>query len=246
MHLLILKKLPIGLKERLKSSLSIEDMLKLEGYNENDQEYEYQTQKSSNSFFKIPIFQPTAAAAMMYNVSMHKQQQQQKNQQKSDELGELMKKTLSNSSLNKMANLVSVEDVNEIQNVSRPVIEITNGKIPGALIAQVLRKEDEDPSKKSQKLFPHICLRCRKETSTCNIGVQTVAKDLSNENLKIIYARSNFNESLLRSKTVGTGLSNLKDDKELNETMRSNSGGVYSKHDQNNLWNDVDINTVAY
>ena len=53
-------------KERLGSYLTSDELYKLE-CTANEKELEKQRSQSS-SFFKIPIFQPTAAAAMMYNM----------------------------------------------------------------------------------------------------------------------------------------------------------------------------------
>ncbi len=67
--------------------LSEEEILELERFNEIDTpEYE---KKNSNSLFKLPIFQPTAAAAMMYNmqnVTVQREMQKQLKTVTSNEL----------------------------------------------------------------------------------------------------------------------------------------------------------------
>lgn len=59
--------LPVNLKERLRSHLSNEEITKLE-YEEPSDNFDQQQSQNTNSFIKLPIFQPTAAAAMMYNM----------------------------------------------------------------------------------------------------------------------------------------------------------------------------------
>ena len=57
----------MNLKERLRSHLSNEEITKLE-YEEPSDNFDQQQSQNTNSFIKLPIFQPTAAAAMMYNM----------------------------------------------------------------------------------------------------------------------------------------------------------------------------------
>ena len=96
--------LPSNLKDRLKSMLSMEEMMKLESVSlkeENEKEAAV-----AASALKIPIFQPTAAVAMMYNMQNnslqreklkikrqedhHLQQQQQHQQQQQQQTQSLL------------------------------------------------------------------------------------------------------------------------------------------------------------
>ena len=138
-------------------------------------ENEYQKQKSnSNSLFKIPIFQPTAAAAMMY---MNSTSMQQRTKQ-------LDLETSANQPTNGFTQEVTVNEENETKNA---------GKVSSLLIAQLLKKEAEPPSKKSFKLFPYVCMRCRKESVFCSTSVQYDASDLTQQDFSslstIKYAR---------------------------------------------------------
>lgn len=66
----------MDLKDRLRSYLSEDEIIRLETGGDNEAEINKQ---NSNSVLKIPIFQPTAAAAMMYNIQSATLQRKTKN-----------------------------------------------------------------------------------------------------------------------------------------------------------------------
>lgn len=66
--------MPSNLKDRLKPLLTEKEVTDLQDTTENE--------STSNSLFKLPVFQPSAAAAMMYNmqnVSVQRELQRQQN-----------------------------------------------------------------------------------------------------------------------------------------------------------------------
>lgn len=148
------------MKDRLKSYLSIEDTMKLE--EDFQKETDNELKKQNSSIFKIPIFQPTAAAAMMYNMQNVTMQHQQRSKQQ-----------LENQNGN--------EDlINNTGTKTNSLITDT-GKVSSLLIAQVLKKEADPPSKKQQKLLPYVCLRCRKESLICSSPSQYDLNDLNSD-----------------------------------------------------------------
>lgn len=175
--------LPINLKDRLKSILTEEELRNLSDQGEIDSlEYE---KKNANSLFKLPIFQPSAAAAMMYNMQNVSVQRELQKQHTNDPL------------IQPNEHVLSLNDASTQSNEQEPQLDstkmslnfdnlTTNGRLSSSLIGQVLRKDLESPSKKSFKLFPYICLRCKKESVICDQSSQTDLHDLYNENLIVL------------------------------------------------------------
>jgi len=125
-------------------------------------ETDNELKKQNSSIFKIPIFQPTAAAAMMYNMQNVTMQQQQRTKQQ-------------------LENQNGSEDlINNTGTKTNSLITDT-GKVSSLLIAQVLKKEADPPSKKQQKLLPYVCLRCRKESLICSSPSQYDLNDLNSD-----------------------------------------------------------------
>lgn len=196
------KSLPIDLKERLKSMMTEEEVLDLE--EKEDQEFE-----KSNSLFKLPVFQPSAAAAMMYNiqnVSVQREIQKQHNIDTND--SHFM---LQLPDQNDTGSSQSIESMNETHPVSSRTLNLSIESLNKNRIAQILRKDTESPSKKSFKLFPYICLRCKKETVICEQSSQFDLSDLALEsNVKTLFARPKVQPTIGRSHTVGTDMSTMK------------------------------------
>ena len=136
----------------MKAYLSTEEILQLEldcDTNSN----ELTKQSASNSILKLPVFQPTAAAAMMYQIQSTSQQKEKQ---------KILKKLPNQMSLNNLyvnQNLAKkspvlnspIDGMVEI-NLERPT-SLNAGKVSSSLIANILRKESEDFSKKSYKLL---------------------------------------------------------------------------------------------
>jgi len=59
------------------------------------------------------------------------------------------------------------------------------GKISSLLIAQILKKDAEQPSMLKHHLFPYVCMRCRKESVFCSSSVQTEDDDLIQQTTSI-------------------------------------------------------------
>ena len=74
------------------------------------------------------------------------------------------------------------------------------------MIAQVLKKDTEAPSKMSYKLLPYICLRCKIQTVICDQPSQTDPNDLLNNNLKILNGNP-MNPFIYKAKTVANDMS---------------------------------------
>ena len=197
-------KLPINLKGRLKSILTDEEIMALED-TENAIEYE---RKNANSLFKLPVFQPSAAAAMMYNiqnVSVQREMQKQLNNELTKENNENFV-SLSRNVSQSGSNECEIE--NEYRGTNKNPNSDKFGRISSSLIAQVLKKENESPSKKSFKLFPYICLRCRKETVICDTAAQTGYLDESEYKTLLPRPVVRQQEKISRSHTIGNDLVN--------------------------------------
>lgn len=196
---LFIFKLPLNLKDRLRECLTAEELMKLEGA-----ELEAENKKPMAQF-KIPVFQPTAAAAMMYGYSSIQREkskiaQQQQQQQQQDE-----------------ENQRRVTD---------------DGRVSSSLIAELIKKDlsaSSDKAKKSFKLFPYLCMRCKKEVVMCDSPAQTNSDP--NDYVRVLDARprsilaavafqksaeslhvpsSGSASSLTKSKTIGTKLSDTR------------------------------------
>jgi hypothetical protein len=196
-------KLPLNLKERLKPCMTADELMRLE----NDESHEAEMKKQSSSF-KIPMNQPTAAAAMMYNM----QASQRERLMKITEKANLM--TSSNNGL--------MPTEGDIQT------RITHdGRVASSFIADVLKKDTNSKSKMAFKLFPYVCLRCKKELVLCDSPTQTAEEDLNGSSTcKVLNttSRSILGDLLLvRSKTVGDKLSQTVDEK--SSDSKSNSRG---------------------
>lgn len=197
----------------MKAYLSTEEILQLEldcDTNSN----ELTKQSASNSILKLPVFQPTAAAAMMYQIQSTSQQKEKR---------KILKKLPNQMSLNNLyvnQNLAKkspmlnspIDGMVEI-NLERPT-SLNTGKVSSSLIANILKKESEDFSKKSYKLLPYICLRCKKDVILCDSPTQTNPNDLDESNcLKFKFANQinpyASSTQFLRSKTIGNDLSKV-------------------------------------
>lgn len=193
------------MKQRLKSYLSPEEILKLEYDDDKEKEQQKQT---TNSLLKFPIFQPTAAAAaMMFN--MHNSQQKEK----------LKSKKIEESTSNPSTNFVSITLFDQ-ENESRKslatnpantnnTVDNNAGKVSSMLLANILKKDNEEFSKKSCKLLPYICIKCKKDLHLCDTPVQTNPSDLNEIGLKVIYPNTQKDPIINRSKSIGFGLSKL-------------------------------------
>ena len=211
----------MNLKERLKAYLSPDEIVQLELQGET---YfgEISKQSNSNSILKLPVFQPTAAAAMMYNIQNSQQMEKLKVKKNEMSLNNLyVNQNLVKKSTSPMleSNTLDVNLVNEIlskrspseQTLERP-LSINSGKVSSSLIANVLKKDSEDYSKKSYKLLPYICLRCKKDVVLCDSPAQTNPNDLDEKNcFRVKFAKEPelVSSQFLRSKTIGFGMSKM-------------------------------------
>lgn len=186
--------------------LTAEELIRLESDEDDDAEI-----KKQNSSIKIPAIQPTAAAAMMYNIQLNQRERTTKTNRKFDES-------------------CSLSDSGQVR--------ITNdGKVSSSLIADLLKKDSSSKSKMSFKLFPYVCLRCKKEVILCDSPSQTNSNDLeTNNDSKILNAmpRSILNDLRThKSKSIGSKLCEMTqntdfDSNNLNKLMeqdKSNSVG---------------------
>lgn len=188
------------------------------------EDLEYQKQKS-NSLFKIPIFQPSAAAAMMYN--MQNVSIQQRNLKQIDSEQEDSSKSYFNP-LNYVPSFFETKNETKSDEASNE-----NGKISSKLIAQILKKEPDAPSKKSFKLFPYVCLRCKKETVICSSSAQYDINDLSVETLAVKFATKQIleNENDLMSNKIGSNnIENVYEDKQKNSGDLTNTS-IFNRAD---------------
>ncbi len=166
-----------------------EELAKLESQSEgkNDLAYDYKRQ-ASNPLFKLPIFQPTAAAAIMYNfqtVQNHKNE----------------KSVLSDASLDSHSDsiVIDMDRMNGTRNSGENRVE--QGRVSSKLIAQIL-KNDNQFSKPfgSFKLAPYVCSECKRHITLNESQTQT---DGSNE------GEQKSAIGLFRSNTVANGLLNV-------------------------------------
>ncbi len=222
-------KLPNSLKNRLKTVLTDEEVLDLE---DNDELEKLENEKkSANSLFKLPVFQPSAAAAMMYNmqsVSLKREIQKQQNIDANESNNNQVLIQLS-SDQNDSSSIHSVESMNDNLsseiNLKKMNLSLDNltksGKVSSSKIAQILRKDLDSPSKKSLKFFPYICLRCKKETIICDQPTQTDHNDLKQESgLHSIFPKPPTPKKIIRASTVEANLSSMKDN-----SFKDSSGG---------------------
>ncbi len=221
------------MKDRLRTILTDDEVLDLE---ENDEleKLEYE-KKNSNTLFKLPVFQPSAAAAMMYNmqnVSMQREMQKQQTIDANETTNQVLIQL--SSEQNDASSIHSVESINENPsaeiNLKKMNLSLDNlnrtGKVSSSKIAQILKKDLESPSKKAMKLFPYICLRCRKEVLTCDEPTQTDSNDLSQDtSLKYIFPKPSTPKKIIRASTVEANMSSMKD-KALQDSS-DGRGGVF-------------------
>ncbi|CAF1051263.1 unnamed protein product [Brachionus calyciflorus] len=170
------RSLPSSIKDRLKTQLPVEEISKLE-LHEQELNTDQIVQKSNP---KIPIFQPSAAAALMYTYQNDKNLMKKKIENECDYIG------------------INLD------------VDSENGLVSTSLLAQVLKKESDEKAKKSLKLFPYVCLRCKKQTILCDSPSQT-GEDFNNatEDDKIMIGKPRnilSNEAFLRSKSIGNRL----------------------------------------
>lgn len=213
------------MKDRLKSILTNDEILDLQsqGYVEEEEE----RKNKESSLFKLPIFQPSAAAAMMYNMqNVNVQREIQRhttptepqiiNQNHLISLDEASTQYQTEDMSRSNCSLEKFDAMNK-SNLSLDNLNLHshNGKISSSLIANVLRKEPGSPSKRSQ-LFPYICLRCKKQTVIHDQSTQYDSTDLTSHKLKELKSTSPEQRramlNLHKAKTVGSNLSNLKND----------------------------------
>ena len=210
---LIFSKLPVNLKERLKAYLSPDEIIQLELDSETHSN-ELTKQSASNSILKLPVFQPTAAAAMMYQIQSTSQQKEKlKIMKKTSDLMSINNLYVNQNLAKKSPVLNSPIDGSASISLERPT-SLNSGKISSGLIASILKKDSEDFSKKSYKLLPYICLQCKKDVVLCDSPTQTNPNDLDETNcLKIKFANQinpyASSSQFLRSKTIGSGLSKV-------------------------------------
>ncbi|RNA07603.1 tight junction-associated 1-like [Brachionus plicatilis] len=158
------KSLPNSIRNRLKSHLSHEDIEKLKTDNSNGT----QTQ----TIPKIPIFQPSAAAALMYTYQNERVRQ----------------------------NKIDEEEPND---------DIDHGYVSTSLLAHVLKIENEEKTKNPIRLYPHICLRCKKQLVLVDTETQTEQNHGKCDETKILMAKPRSilsNEPFSRSKSIGNNL----------------------------------------
>jgi hypothetical protein len=199
-------KLPINLKERVRSRLSPEEVLHLESGSEAIiEKSSKESLFAATSSIKLPVFQPTAAAAMMYAASM-----QVANQKRIDN-EQPSRNNSSSLSLNDVENYTSLTMKNNN-------VDFENSTVSAKLLAEVLKKDSDISSKK--KLFPYICLRCKKEMIVCESTSQTNLDDLNDPENRVACGNSNAftpfpvnytGEHMTRSKTVGNKLFEVSD-----------------------------------
>lgn len=161
------KSLPYSIKNRLKTHLSNADIEKLETDNGADIQ--------PKTIPKIPIFQPSAAAALMYTYQNERERK----------------------------NKINEEESNDV---------VDNGYVSTSILANVLKKENEEISKNSVRFYPHVCLRCKRQSVLIDSFSQTEQNNLEDDGSKILIAKPRnifSNESFLRSKSIGNRLANL-------------------------------------
>lgn len=200
--------LPINLKDRLKSILTDEEITELRGQHDSEAEYE---KKNANSLFKLPIFQPSAAA-MMYSMQNQEVLKHQ-NIESSDHVINLNDSASSlhednNRSSNSLDNVI--EHQTAIEN-----IHANKGRVSSHLIAKALKNSQDTPSKKEFRQFSYICLRCKKNTMLCDESSQFECDDLNSDGLKIMEPRDS-KPKIMKSATIATELASMNETKLMN------------------------------
>jgi hypothetical protein len=218
-YLFDLFKLPLNFRERLGDYLPHDEIHRLE--NAADAEAERKT----GSLFKIPMFQPTAAAAIMYN--MQNVTIKQHNQRHSVNPNETKKD-------------------NDL---------LQESTVPATLIARVLKKDTETRQKlfpyvctkcKTDKWPCDSSTQTHADISTeesCDDKIMYANKDFNSTSL--------FN----RTKSLATSLNEFSSNKiltineesELQNTL-SNTNQMRSKANRSKLdsWTDLDVDSINY
>ena len=194
----------------------------------NEREVEKQRQQG-NSFFKIPIFQPTAAAAMMYNLQNVTIKQKQ----------------ITDSLQNKLAD-VGNKDQGDYR------IPATSSS---TALSSLIKKDSSDTN---LKLFPYVCGQCKKDIWTCDTASQTVEFLIENESDKIIYSKSNkltikspqINHNRSKSNVINTNSDLNSRDILLMKTVTNvydvNECNRNQKLTYSDSWTDLDVNSITY
>ena len=221
----------------MNSYLTPEELYKLECV-ANEKEMEKQKSQSS-SFFKIPIFQPTAAAAMMYNMQNATIKQKQ--------IIETEREYTRSQSM----------DVSNIKVETDKISQKSLDFLPASNLKQ--KEGADDVLLNKQKIFPYICHQCKRDVWTCDIQTQTINSLLNlNENEKIVYARRNGDDdqhkannntqtSHYRSKSnANSGLLTATNVYNLNECNNNNSQQFKLNTNEAQPWTDFNVNSVNY
>lgn len=176
--------------------------MKLEGI-----ESAFENEKKQASLFKIPVIQPTAAAAMMYGYS----------------------------SIQREKSKALAQQNQHDQRIT------DDGQVASWFLAELLKKDtskNRSKANKSFKLYPYICLRCKNEIVLCNSPTQTDLNDdgkyvniVDTKPRSILTEPCNNSSSsaLIKSKTIGTKLSDTVDIKKnlaADKTNKANSTGL--------------------
>lgn len=216
-----------------------------------DNELEQQQQKQqANSNFKIPIFQPTAAAAMMYN--MQNLTLKQHNKQNNENSMYMRSKSITNTlPLSNSSNVVDKKLDDNTQNAQfnkSSLSPVSDGTVSPSVIAKILKKEADT----KQKLFPYICHKCKKDVWTCDTSSQTINVneiETANKSDKIIYPSSGHPTSPSfmthnRSKSYATNFSENKNESILNVFDVNECQKVTNSTGRKHLdsWTDMDFN----
>lgn len=164
---------------------------------------EGESEKKQASLFKIPVIQPTAAAAIMYGFT----------------------------SIQRERSKLAHQQHEQQQNRNQRITE--DGRIASWVIADLLKKDGASKSNKSFKLFPYMCVRCKKEIVLCDSPTQTGLDETNYDRVINARPRSIFADpssitssspSLLKSKSLETNLSDF-----AGVTQKSNDQSSYSK-----------------
>jgi hypothetical protein len=137
----------------------------------------------------LPMFQPSAAAAMMYS---NQNDNRQRDINNIEPLGKNDSSVTNNSYNSNSDSKFKNEDRISIKMINEE--DIDEGRICSSVIAQTLKKQPNRPSKKAYRFLPYVCLRCKKETFFCDTAVQTLEKNGQEEENDDIYGVNNFIE----------------------------------------------------
>ncbi len=244
----------MNLKDRLISYLTQEEIHKLECAADNEKEIEKQKHQTYSSF-KLPIFQPTAAAAMMYN--MQSATIKQKRISDTEKEARIQSNDANHHSNNKQLEVETLAQ--RSQDFLTPPNVVNQGAVSPSLIGRILKKEGDS----KPKLFPFICHKCKKDIWSCDTASQTV-EVLSNENLNdvIIYPNNNYNENITRtssqiahnrSKSNANDLNNRNfllmqattsvfDVNECDKSYQAKTNNSFITRKQLDSWTDLDVN----